>query len=141
MFYNPKVKVKKTKKYIEPVLAVMLPVDQYPAQDFNKGLNGLPANDLTLLERAQSAQEVELILSRLQELRSQSKNVGKSDAELICEIVPRWVQTPSEIDKFMEYYYNNVVEPQLGKPAEVPIDKVPTTKLEANAEVTPPASN
>lgn len=100
-------------------------IDQYPSEDFNIGFSGRPANDLTLLERAQSMSEVQLVLSRLQQYKANNPNVDKTDKEIIAEIVPRWVQSPSEIDRFMDYYYQNVVEPKLGaKPVSVEKDVV-----------------
>lgn len=79
-------------------------VDQFPAKEFNLGFNGLPANDLTLLARAQSRTEYELILSRLKEIQPNNAPVGLSDKEYLSRMVPNWVQWPSEIDRFMDYY-------------------------------------
>lgn len=82
-----------------------IPVDQFNSQEFNLGLNGLPASDITLLARAQSIKEYELILSRLQEVRTKNpNNKGKSDKQIIGEMMPSWVQTPAEIDKFVDWY-------------------------------------
>lgn len=91
-----------------------VPVDQYAAQDFNRGVNGLPANDLTLLERAQSLAEAQLVASRLQELKLNTDMSDLPDREIVARIRPTWCQTPAEIDRFLDYYYNNVVEPSLG---------------------------
>ena len=81
------------------------PIDQFNSQSFNVGFNGLPANDITLLARAQSLKEYEVILSRLQEVKSSGvNNKGKTDKQIIGEMMPSWVQSPAEIDKFMSWY-------------------------------------
>ena len=81
------------------------PIDQFPSQEFNKGSNGWPANDITLLARATSQKEYEMILARMQEIKiDQPDNSKKSDKQIVSEIMPSWVQSPAEIDRFMEYY-------------------------------------
>lgn len=82
-------------------------IDQFPSQDFNRGANGFPANDLTLLSRATSSREYEMILARLKEVQlQQPDNSKKTNKQIISEIMPSWVQTPSEIDKFMDWFNN-----------------------------------
>lgn len=82
-----------------------VPIDQFNSQSFNIGSNGLPANDITLLMRAQNVREYEVILNRLQEVRVKNpNNKGKTDKQIIGEMMPSWVQTPAEIDKFMNWY-------------------------------------
>lgn len=99
-----------------------LPIDQYPAQEFNRNKGGWTANDLTLLERSQTLAETELILSRLQQERANNPdNSGKSDREIILETCPAWCQTPSEIDRFVRLASTRIqekIESRLGKPNE-----------------------
>lgn len=82
------------------------PVDQFSSQDFNRSfVTNLPANDITLLSRATSQREYDMILSRLTEVRvNQPDNSKKSDKQIVSEIMPSWVQSPSEIERFMDYY-------------------------------------
>lgn len=119
----------------------VVPIDQYASQDFNRGFNGLPANDLTLLERAQTLAEAQLVASRLSEIRSTSDLSDLSDREIVARIKPAWVQTPAEIDRFMDYYYNNVVEPNLQRSSsdgdvssagDASSDEVPSSSATAN---------
>lgn len=85
-------------------------IDQFPSQDFNRGANGLPASDITLLSRATSSREYEMILARLKEVQlQQPDNSKKTNKQIISEIMPSWVQTPSEIDRFMDWF--NTVNP------------------------------
>lgn len=99
-----------------------LPIDQYPAQEFNRNKGGWTANDLTLLERSQTLAETELILSRLQQERAKNPdNTGKSDRDIILETRPAWCQTPSEIDRFVRLASTRIqekIESRLGKPNE-----------------------
>ena len=81
------------------------PVDQFPAQEFNKGANGFPANDITLLSRATNTKEAEIIIQRLEEVKVDNPdNSGKSDVQILKEIVPSWVNTPYLLDQFVQYY-------------------------------------
>lgn len=98
-----------------------LNVDQYPSQEFNCNRAGWTSNDLSLLERASTLAESERILARLQSIRANNpSNAGKSDADLIREIKPAWVQTPSEIDKFMRYQAS-YIESKIGSPSDVDV--------------------
>lgn len=93
---------------------LIVAVDQYNSQDFNRGFNGFPANDLTLLERAQSLAECQLIAQRLQEFKVNNPNTdGMSDADILKTIKPRLYQSPSEVNRWLDYYYENVVEPSI----------------------------
>lgn len=72
------------------------PVDQFPAQDFCLGENGFVRSPLSVALRTQDEKLRQAILSRINE-RDVVDNSGKSDDELIKDLVPRSVQTPSEI--------------------------------------------
>lgn len=102
-------------------------IDQFPSQDFNRGANGLPASDITLLSRATSSREYDMILARLKEVQlQQSDNSKKTNIQIISEIMPSWVQTPSEIDKFMDWY--NTMNPVSSSTVDVPsADSADTT--------------
>lgn len=79
-------------------------VDQFASQSFNRGFNGLPASDITLLARAQSIVEYDMILSRLKEMKPDNAPSGLTDKQYLSRLIPNWVQWPSEIDHFMDYY-------------------------------------
>lgn len=82
-----------------------VPIDQFNSQSFNLGANGLPACDITLLARSTSMNDYAVILQRLQENKVKNPdNKGKTDAQIIGEMMPSWVQTPSEIDRFVDWY-------------------------------------
>lgn len=109
---------------------VVLPIDQFNSQEFNRGNNGLPANDITLLMRAQSQAEYDMLAARLQEVRkTEPSNDGKSDSDIIKAIWPRSAQTPSELNKFMDYY--NKVNPS----SVNNIDSVESLKAESHEEI------
>lgn len=85
------------------IMVYVKPIDQFNSQEFNL-VNGLPASDLTLLSRASSKADYELILARLQANQSENINKDKSDKQIISEMMPAWVQTPAQIDRFVEHY-------------------------------------
>lgn len=105
----------------------LVPVDQFNSQTFNLGFNGLPANDITLLARAQSDLEYQTILARLKEQPQSKTNEGKTDKQIIAEMMPSWVQTPAEIDKFMDWYNKSHEVPfsQVTKTDSVSVDEKP----------------
>lgn len=80
-------------------------VDTYPSLEFNINPDtGWPANDITLFERAQSDAEKELVLSRLKEIQStQGFNSETSVSDIISSIKPRLVQSPSELQSYVEF--------------------------------------
>lgn len=83
-----------------------LPVDGFPVSSkslYNE--QGWPMSDIGLLDRFaaehRSSEELESIVARLQEIRaSEPDNHGKTDAQIIKEIRPYWVQTASEMAQY-----------------------------------------
>lgn len=109
-----------------PSRIVCLPIDQYANQDFNYGRNGLIANDLTLLERANTLAECELIAQRLNLYKAENPNTdGLSDSQIAQLIKPRFCQSPAELSRFIDYYYSNHVEPSLQ--AKQAVEPLPVT--------------
>lgn len=80
----------------------VLSVDNFPVS--NNGVyndQGWPMSDIGILDRFsrehRSKEELELVASRLEEIRAaQPDNSGKSDAQILREIRPSWVQTAAE---------------------------------------------
>lgn len=82
-----------------------LPIDQYSSQEFALSDHGWPLSDVALLAKAQTQQELDLALSRLRELGLTGvNNEGKSVAQVLHEVVPRWCQTPAELQRYAQYY-------------------------------------
>lgn len=93
-----------------------LPVDQYHGQDFALSSHGWPMSDIALLAKAQTQQELDLAISRLRQLNIQGVDTsGKSVAEVLHDIVPRWCQTPSELQRYAKYYTSFVSSVQSDK--------------------------
>lgn len=112
------------------------PVDQFSSQDFNRSfVSKLPANDITLLSRATSQREYDMILSRLTEVRvNQPDNSKKSDKQIVSEIMPSWVQSPSEIERFMDYYNSLHPNQPAFEPAADQVSKVDDTSDSSSTE-------
>lgn len=102
-------KVDNNRKRIETIdKEKRMPVDQYCSQDFAKSSHGWPMSDLALLAKAQTQQEFDLAVSRLRELNIPSQNnEGKTVRQILDDVVPRWVQTPAELQQYAKYYYSS----------------------------------
>lgn len=82
-----------------------LPVDQFSSQDFAISKHGWPLSDLALLSKAQSQKEFELAVSRLRELGLKGvDNSGKTVAQVLGDVLPSWVKTPAELQRYASYY-------------------------------------
>lgn len=80
-------------------------IDQFAGKDFCLNQFGFPSSDITLIEKAATQKEFEVLASRLQEIEvPKVDNSKKSDRDLIKDLMPAWIQTPSEIAKFADYY-------------------------------------
>lgn len=85
-----------------------MPVDQYCAQEFVKSSHGWPMSDLALLAKAQTQQEFDLAVARLRELNlTGPSNEGKTVRQILDDVLPRWVQTPAELQQYAKFYYSS----------------------------------
>lgn len=100
-------------QFVAPTLAdgseMVCQVDRFPVSD--KSLfksNGFPCSDIGILDRfsreRHSKEEIEMIASRLQEIKAEPAN-KMSDDELIRTLRPAWCQTASEVAAFDESMY------------------------------------
>lgn len=90
-----------------------LVVSEFEQQDFCLNEFGWVANDVSLLMKASTQQEYDLIAQRLQEIKKNNPDTSKmSDGDIIKSIWPRFYQSPSEISNFMDYYNSNNPVPQ-----------------------------
>lgn len=110
-------------------------VDQFPCEDFNRTQYGTLRNDIAALVAAQTEQEFNLILSRLQELRADDQYQGMSDDELLAHIKPRLMQDPVELARFGEYVGNiEKVKMENDKKVEIPSEVTPSVEPEKAAD-------
>lgn len=103
---------------------------------------GFIANDIYLINKATTQQEFELLAARLQEIGvKQVDNSKKSDKDLILDIMPAWVQTPSEVARFADYF--NAVHPvdkrdldsdSIPVKDEIPLESAPVEPASSDAE-------
>lgn len=88
---------------IEP-MGNVVPIDGYDGQDFNLNEAGWIRNDISQLARAQSLQEYNLIMSRLQVLKdSKSLPEDMTVEDAFKTIRPRFCQSPNEIEQWIEF--------------------------------------
>lgn len=80
-------------------------VDQTPAAIGHLNKFGYPMSDIQLLMECNDVMLQQNIASRLEVLQEQQPDGYDklSDSEKIAVLQPRWVQTPSEIERFQEY--------------------------------------
>lgn len=88
-------------------------VDQFPSQDFCIGDNGFVRSPLAIALRTEDEKLRQAILGSLPE-REIVDNGDKSDSDLLKELVPRNIQTPAELRKFVDLWNQmNPVEPPM----------------------------
>lgn len=78
-------------------------VDQFPAQGFNITPWGTIRNDLAALAMAQDINEFNAIVARLGEVKESDQFKGMNDEQILQHICPRFMQDPSELERFGEY--------------------------------------
>lgn len=74
-------------------------VDQFPLQDFNINEFGYPYNDVSLLMRAQTKEEFDMLSSRLQEIPSYDVDDGLTDEEKLSNLNSRYDQDVTEYSR------------------------------------------
>ena len=88
-----------------------VPIDQYDSESFNINDFGYTRNDISQLARAQSVQEYDLIMKRLQVLTSKGdvpKDVKPQEA--ISRVRSRYLQSPNELLSYAECLANGDLE-------------------------------
>ena len=80
-------------------------VDQFDAQDFNLNSAGWTRNDICQLARAQTQQEYDAIMKRLNIIPDAPGNAdGKSRLDAINGIKSRYCQSAVEIEQYAQIY-------------------------------------
>lgn len=89
---------------LTPAVGALVPIDNFDSQDFNLNEAGWVRNDISQLARAQSLQEYNLIMSRLQILKdSNSLPEDMTVEQAFKTIKPRFCQSPNEIEQWIEF--------------------------------------
>lgn len=90
-------------------------VDDFPSKDFNINPDtGFPSSEITLLLRAQNAEQFNMLAQRVKEIRSE--NLFPVDApvsDIIASIKPVLLQSPSELQYYAEQVANRVLNLEL----------------------------
>lgn len=82
-------------------------IDDYDSQDFNRNDCGWIRNDISQLMRAQSRDEYDMLLKRL-DVRNESDSLPKDmpKSEAIKRIKPRYAQSVVELEQYAEQLAN-----------------------------------
>lgn len=89
---------------LTPTTGAKVPIDNFDGQEFNLNDAGWVRNDISQIARAQSLQEYNLIMSRLQVLdESKSLPDNMTVEQAIKSIKPRFCQSPNEIEQWIEF--------------------------------------
>lgn len=92
-------------------MSLLVPVDQFDAQDFNKNDCGWTRNDIAQIARAQSLDEYHAIVDRLVEVRQQGGLPdGITDREAFDSIKPRYAQSACEVENFVVLTNDSVMQ-------------------------------
>lgn len=94
------------KNYVDltPSAGAKVPIDNFDGQDFNLNEAGWVRNDISQIARAQSLQEYNLIMSRLQVIyESKSLPEGMTVEQALKTIRPRFCQSPNELQQWIEF--------------------------------------
>lgn len=86
---------------------VPLPVEQRFAKEFNNKRNGWPASDISRLISSSSVLELQQLFNRMSSTpvsNSGQKDLTVEQKYLACK--PRWCDTPSERQRFMDYVFD-----------------------------------
>ena len=82
----------------------LVPIDSFDSQDFNLNDAGWVRNDISQLARAQSLQEYNLIMARLQVLKASNSLPEDMTVEQAFKTIrPRFCQSPNEIEQWIEF--------------------------------------
>lgn len=78
-------------------------------QDYGYNAQGFLINDITALNNATSVQEYNYLINRMVEYRANNPdNSSKSVRDMICEINPRFTQTPAELERACLYVSSHI---------------------------------
>lgn len=90
-------------------------VENYPAEMQNINEHGFIRNDISQIMLAQMPQDLDYILNRISLAKKESKFSGMSDKDILLTIKPRLLQSPAEIEKYLQYLDENMsdVEKQI----------------------------
>lgn len=87
----------------EDICACAIPIDQFDSQDFNINDFGYPRNDISALARAQSQQEYDMLMKKLQVLKSKGDvPADMKPQDAISRVRSRYLQSPNELLSFAE---------------------------------------
>lgn len=108
-------KVTNLKRIVDRVGRQLNIVDGFANQEFAVSSKGWILSDIALLQRASSQKELDFALSRLREVGVINQtNEGKSVNEILSDVLPRYVQTPAELQRYVSFYsstsFNDDVE-------------------------------
>lgn len=118
-------------------------VDDYDSQDFNRNDCGWIRNDISQLMRAQSRDEYDMLLKRL-DVRNESDSLPKDmpKSEAIKRIKPRYAQSIVELEQYAEQLANiDMVKVDAAYRKALEDKKIaPEVAPEVTPEVTPAAT-
>lgn len=90
-------------KLFERNMSMLVPVDQYDAQDFNLNEAGWVRNSIAQIARAQSMDEYNALAARMVQVRVDN-NLPEdvTDEQAFDLIKPRFAQSANEVQQFIE---------------------------------------
>lgn len=109
-------------------------LNQQQAEKQNINPQGFIRNDMLNVELQQNATAASAALQRLQEVAQQNINAGKSDKQIIAEIIPAHLQTPAELERFQDVLIKMRLDNEKSKAQEVTEDVSDTAAAAAEID-------
>lgn len=85
-------------------------VENYPAEMQNINEHGFIRNDISQIMMAQLPQDLDYIINRINLMKKENKFSDMSDKDILLTIKPRLLQSPAEIDKYLQYLDDNMTD-------------------------------
>lgn len=89
------------------MFSVPVPVEQRFSKEFNCLPNGRPASDIHRLIDSSSALEIQQIVNRMVSTQENRNSQKLTVEQKFLTAKPRWVDTPTERERFMNYVYDS----------------------------------
>lgn len=78
-------------------------LDKTMCEDYNLNAHGFIRNDINVLLEANTMQEMQYVAQKFQERKTQDLYKDASDEDILKTIKPRLMQSPAEMESFLNY--------------------------------------
>lgn len=83
-------------------------VDNSLSEDWNINAHGFIRNDINLLLESENLNDMSYVVSKVMNLKKEDRFKGMSDKEILSSIKPRLIQSPAEMDAYLDYIQSSM---------------------------------